>query len=252
MIHYAGVPLKCPDPDTVERATRLLDPAEVWPWQIRHAPPRRLAHLGWRAPRAMLFRLESLVWPSGASRWAYGHYLVTATRMEQILDAVARSGLSGGGECDLVLDDGRRSLTIPMYALPPRPLFAVPGAGQLHLLTLVDDRWRWWWVASSITLTAGTTSWATLYASIGTALGVTITADDVAAAYLEPPVELVSRYEALPVLLDAVAYSVGQRVVRDADGTVRALSASSSRTRETTNLALTPRKMGGALYSSPG
>lgn len=226
----------------------------MWPWHLRQAPPRNLAHLGWQAPRPIPFRLNSLVWPSGAARWAYIHTLTTSARLERILDSLATAG---GGTRDLILSDGTRTLTAPLYALPPRPLFAVPGAGQLYLLTLVDDRWRWWWLANTISLTAGTTSWATLLATIGTALGVTITTAihgtgpevEVASAYLTPPVELTQRYEALPVLLDAVAASAGCRVVRDVDGTrVRMLSAPSSRVRETANLALSPRKAGGVLY----
>lgn len=252
MISYAGTDLSFPDPGTLERAARLLDPAEVWPWVLRQMPPLRRGRADWpESIRTVPFRLNSLVWPSGASRWAYLHALVTTARLRQILDAVATAQ---AGSRDLTLDDGKRSLTTTMYLLPPRPLFQVPGAGQLHLLTLADDRWRWWWQEGTVTIDQGHTTWAELYEAIGLALGITIEADTVAEEYGHPPVELVGRYECLPVLLDAVAYSAGQRLVRQPggipDGRVFAFNAPTSRLREDDNLLLVPRKAGGAVYAA--
>jgi hypothetical protein len=119
------------------------------------------------------------------------------------------------------------------------------------LLTLVDERFYWWFKSAEIEVTGGTTTWAELYAAIGTALGITITADEVPAAYLKPPTALTSRHDALPVLLDAVASSVGQRVVRRLDGSVLALNSTSSRQVVNANLIACTPKASGGTYALP-
>lgn len=242
MLSFANVELTHPDPLLLARVVACLDPADVWEWCLLGAPSRS-RHLGWRASRPTRVRPGILSWPTGASRWAYAHYVASRERMEAVVAAV----VAGAGS--LVLDDGTRTLTVPMLLLPPRPLYDVEDSGGTFLLTLVDDRWRWWWQAIDCPISPGVTTWAELIASIGTALGVTISVDTVADAYLTPAVDLTARYDAIPPLLDAACAAAGLVLARDPEGTVRALVPASSRAREVANLALVPRMAGGSLYA---
>ncbi len=207
-----------------------IDPALMPEFSTRHWPGKNLTHLPFRPsliPPAI--RLNSLYWPTGASRFAVGHFLCDEARLADLRDVVypVEDSVLGYDAADLTISDGTNSVTASMWMLPPRPL-ADCGENGLYLLTLVDERYFWWSKATALSVTGGTTTWATLYASIATALGITLTVDDVAAAYLKPPASLGTKYEALPIVLDAVAYCVGQRIVRQLDGTVRAWNADES------------------------
>lgn len=101
-------------------------------------------------------KLNTLYWPTGALRWAYGLFLVT----EQDLDAIRQ--YVGGEIIDdprnteslwrkvkpavLTMDSGDLGTAIetPMYALPAH---RISGAGndseRLWLLPLVDERYFW-------------------------------------------------------------------------------------------------------------
>lgn len=244
MISLAGVPLAYASPDLLALVVAYLDPAEVWDW-VASGPTFRQRGLGWRAHRPACVRPGVLVWPTGACRWAHAHYLASREATEALTAAARQASY---GPLALLLDDGQRSLTVSMYLLPPRPLYDVPGAGGTYLLTLVDDRWRWWHTAADVVANAGVTTWEELYEALAEALDVDLDAEAIDPAFLSPPVGLASRYEALPPLLDAVAASVGHKVVVDSDGTVHSLDATASRTRETANLLLLPRLAGGETY----
>jgi hypothetical protein len=202
-------------------------PEEVCEFAPRFVPGVGLGSLPWVAPRPPgPVRVGKLYWPWGAQRPAVGHYLTTTDDLTTIREAVyptTTTVVTG----DLVLDDGTASVTAPLWMLPPRPLGQVGSDNGLWLLTLVDDRFWWWTKAATV---AAQSTWAALYEEIEDALGVTITVDTVPAAYLTPPADLAGRYAALPVLLDAVAASVGQRVVRAFDGTVTAQNPTTART----------------------
>lgn len=172
-------------------------------------------------------RLGCLYWPREAARWAFGHFVVDQGTLANLRAAAYSS--SGPVALPLVVSDGTESGTVraDLFMLPPRPLFQF-GEGNLYLLTLVDDRYWWWHKSGDIAVTGGTTAWADLYTSIGTALGVTIDADTVDADYLDPAEELANAYEYLPPLLDAVAYSTGQRIIRRLDGSVEAWNPSTT------------------------
>ncbi len=135
--------------------------------------------------------------------------------------------------------------------LPPRPLTQTPDGPNLWLLTLVDDRYFWWFKGAVLSITAGTTTWSQLYADLATALGVTIDVDTIPSAYLKPDADLALSYESLPTILDVVSFSVGQRIVRQLDGTVRAWNAAAARDAVTTQLDALPvtAKLAGGVYS---
>lgn len=83
---------------------------------------------------------------------------------------------------------------------------------------------------------SGTTTWESLFTTIGNQLGVTIEVDDIHPNYLHPdPEELTRRYENIAVMLDAISSSVGQHIVTRYDGSIRSQSWSAARTQIAAN-----------------
>ncbi len=109
-----------------------------------------------------------------------------------------------------------------MYALPPRPIFQT--SAPLWLLTLVDRRYLWYFLASDLIVPDASITWVALIASISIVLGISLTFEQaVPAAYLKVPVSITSHYQYLPPLLDAIAYSTGTRLVMKLTGTASVL-----------------------------
>lgn len=173
-----------------------------------------------------------LRWPTGASRWATGYFLMSSGQRTAINALVKPTLVSATAPVPLTLTigDGTRTISTTMYALASRPLLQF-GTETVWLLTLVDVRYWWWTKTAAIAITAGTTAWSDLVSSIGTALGETLTLSTVDADYLKPHPDLATNFEYLPPLLDAVAYSIGRRVVRSLDGTVSLQAVADATTR---------------------
>lgn len=230
MISYGDVYLAVPDEKLSRQIAECLPIEEIREFQ---APERSgWPGMGWQAPMAMPqrpLRLGRLYWPRGASRWARGHFIATEDQLDRIRQRVYTGDSRGAVPLDLVIQsndvDTDRRITAPMYMLAPRPLYQFETQGEplrnLYLLTLVDERYYWWQKSASIEIASGMT-WAELYEEIASALGITITAETVGEPYLYPPQDLESRYDYLPLLLDAVAASVGQRIIRTLAGAVKA------------------------------
>jgi hypothetical protein len=90
------------------------------------------------------------------------------------------------------------------YSVPPTNPISLTGAG------------------SGATISgAFATGWLPVLNALGEALGIAdLEIDEISSAYLSPPVDLMSRYDYLPIILDAAAYSVGKRVAVLLDGSV--------------------------------
>lgn len=238
-ISYAGVHLPSPLPEQLARIEAVLDPQTLHDAERSLWPGAAGSQAFWPYldSRMRPVRVGTLSWPVGASRWAVGRFLADSGSLGLIQQTVY-GGSSGYQAATLHLDDGtdRGAIETSLYMLPPRPIFQVDLMKQLWLLTLVDDRWFWWQRSGEVTVDEGTTTWEDVYDQIGTLLGVTITAEAVAAAYDVPSDAVASRYSALPPFLDAVAAEVGQRIVRALDGTVRAVSAATEKTKVEVNL----------------
>ena len=205
------------------------------------------------------FKLNVLHWPKTASRFAIAHFLVTDNRLSDIQDAIgtgtpspqtleiswkdAASVISSNIKSNNQTPTDVASITPSMYMLAATPVAQFSGLPdplrQLYILTLVDERF-WWWGkdTSTISITEGVTTWAQLYTSLGSALGVTIVADTVASAYATPSALFGVQYEPIPFLLDAVAFACGQRIARTIDGTVIAQNPVNARTTVTSNMTL--------------
>jgi len=246
-VSYAGVYL--PFVDANPRFMGWAHGAIDWTWLTE------FAHKDWLLWHGGIRRLPPIHagdvwWPRDASRFAVGHFFATADQVRRIRAVVQAS--STLAPADLVLGE---SVTIPMYMLPARPITYGNPDLAMHLLTLVDERFFWWFRAANITVSEGVTTWGDLYSQLESGLSTLLYLDPISSSYVNPPGELNSSYEPLPVLLDAVAQSCGQRIVRGYDGTVRAMSASSSRdildanlVTQTSNAILRGVK-GGGLFS---
>ena len=249
-VSFAGVPLPVLSPDSFAGIDHFLDPRWILEFAVRTWPDSvPTAFQGYLPTQPV--KPGSLYWPQGAARFALGHYFATQPQLDAIRAA--------GGTGSLVISDGVNSISPTMSMLAARPLERAitatsgsPAPSGLYLLTLTDDRFRWWFAAGSTAVDGVTTTWAGLYAQIATALGITLTADTVNSTYLIPPSTLTQAYPPLPIFLDGVAFAVGQRIVRRLDGTVAALNATSGQSVLATNLALALRIKGDQFDLYPG
>lgn len=222
LVSYAGVPLLAVTQETVASIEASISVHDVYefPETDRGLWPPGCPQR-WPDAQDRGIKLGRLHWPVGASRWAVYHGLVSEKRLGKIRPRVYDAGAAGRYKAaTFVMGDSLRKITTSLWMLPPRPLQQFKQDNGLYLLTLVDERFFWWQKAALITVDGGTTTWAQLYGDIATALGITITVAAIDAGYLYPSEDLSCRYEFLPPLLDAVASSVGQRIVRRLDGTV--------------------------------
>jgi hypothetical protein len=248
MISLGGVELLQPDRATLDRLESGTVMHELWQFPPR-LPGPVLARLGCPPPWPDWFaaRLNTLYWPQGASRFAWGYYFVNESKLEELRALAFRP--ENYAPLALKLDDGRHAVETDLYILPSRPLDKVEGLPGAHLLTLVDERYFWWQRGGAVPVYPGYTTWADLDEEIGDLWGVAIEADDVHADYGLPDVCFSTSYETVPLLLDAVAEACGHKVVRDLDGTLRALTLDSSRTRLETNLRDANARLSGGRIS---
>ncbi len=210
-----------------------------WPWSFMPLPP---------------VRLNTLRWPVGAARWAVGHFLISEGLLTNLRSqAYPTSIQSNYVSLPLTINDATRSVTTNMWMLPAVPIStAVAGAG-LFILTLVDERWFWWQRANNIVVTEGITTWQSLYSRIASELQTTIIADPINTNYLKPSQSLSSLYLPLPLLLDAVARSIGQRIVRSLGGVTYAQNPSTALASANAQLGLDYKKYAGGKFAlTPG
>lgn len=240
MLSFGGHALLLPDPDG--ELMRFLDRYQPLDDLQLFGEPKSLKSDRWSSrwesrltiglpvanyPAMPRLQLNTLYWPTGASRWAYGVFLCDGATKNKI---VADAHDSNTNALTFKFGDTeQQQLETEMYLLPPRPVAVLDSQGDsdLWLLPLVDDRYWWQFLSTGNTLEAadGTYLWDDVFSALN-GIGPTFTHDDVAAAYLRPdPTEITRRYDSLAVVMDAAALSVGQRFVRWLDGTVKAVNA---------------------------
>lgn len=238
MFSYANVPLS--------EATASADVLAFIQAAIRPEKLFPLAHRSW--PESLIppalnitpdiekpIELNTLWWPVGASRFARAYYCVNDDQLNRIRQTTEAQGTIVSHY--LVIDDGTTLMRIPMWMLQPWPLQQVGDGANLWLLVLVDDRYWWSRQAVSFTVTPGVTTWADLYSACGTAAGISITVDAVNTAYGQPVTDYDVSQRWLGGILDTIAFSVGQRIVRDPQtGGVRAMNALTAYNRVKENL----------------
>lgn len=228
-------------PDEVFPATRLFWPGTLVGGPIFEQTNYNIDHVV----------TDRLYWPWGASRFAHAHVVVDGDTLNAIrVQAYANQQFQ---PLPFEMDDGAydTGIATDLWMLPARPLStAAPGGNALWLLSLVDDRYFWWETSLQYDVTEGITTWLQLYAAIGVALGLTISADPINSAYGRPTQEYTVAYRQLPCMLDAVAWSVGQRIVRALDGSVYAQNALTAISSQKTQEALyANRKRRGGVFA---
>ncbi len=245
-----GVLLSPPEADVVDWCERTISVRDLYLWERTYWPGADLSFLAFPgiltdAVEASRLYLGRLRWPRGAARWASLHLLVSNAQ----LTLLRGGGSSALPTLSLIMswEDATTGATVssiapPMQALPPLPLAKIGGANGYNLLTLVDARFFWWAKSSGVIIVSdspgGSTTWDDLLTQIGTALGVTLTWDAIPGVYLNPPRDFAASYEYLPLLLDAVLYSVGQRLVANLDGSFRGRNFANGLTDIAGSLAL--------------
>lgn len=257
-LRYAGVDVLLEDPDgrSAEYLRRYLSTENMRHWAEnpmwradgRHAA--RFAEgrfVGLPTPNFSNpppVEVNTLYWPSGASRWARCLLLVNDEQWAIIREAVYARNENNSQDLEWWDEDADVTTTSAptpgaeqppgsttrMFCLPPRPVTvrdAFETGERLLLLPLVDA--RYWWQFRSVEAFDPET-WDEAYEAIEDALGIISGTDfiksEVAYVYGKPsPVEFRRDYENAAMLLDAVAACVGHRIVRRLDGTVLSQSA---------------------------
>jgi hypothetical protein len=222
----------------IEEFIRTFIPTSSYlPWLTQFWPGFNLAPLtgvnGYQWGQK--FNLNKFRWPSGASRWAYGHFLCDSDTVAAISkDAFGQNGQynqvlfqignpesnSAQGQSTIVAGE---TFSAKVYVLPPTPLSGIRGLSfqntktvSLYLLTIVDERYFWWWNNFGNQTINSSTTWQSLITSIQTQLNLAnpITVDTISPNYLAPSVQAYSiPYEPIPLILDSICYNIGMRFV---------------------------------------
>lgn len=272
---YAGQPLLLPDPDgqLARWLARVLPQGDARKWTWPSVPfgdptalPRwrgEVEQLGLRLgmprinwPPPPRPRLNSLWWPTGATRWACGWFLADQTTLDTI-----EVNLDADGAADLVITESdEKTISARMWMLPPQPLtesFLQTGLEQLYILTLVDRRYLWQFVYGQLAddSETGDLTWGGIFDSLETPLGVEIVRrypntdqdeeqggePEIEEAYATPDrVEWRRDGLNLAVALDAAAWCVGKRVVYGWDDRIYLVSAARSGQIELANVQAWP------------
>ena len=251
MIRYGGVGLIQPTEQTQEWIAANIPAESVFnffrPRWLGDPTLNPRAHFDWVLSRPV--KLNTFFYPWGASRWGIAYAIVD----DNMLATIRTNAYAGSSYVSLpfVMDnDLGDEITTNLWMLPPIPFSSIQAANPVigrYLLVLVDDRYFWWEKSAAITITEGTTTWSTLFSSLASALGITLTVDSIASAYLKPGRGLAKNNQYLPLMLDWAAASVGHRVVRTLAGAFLTRTAISALALQTSNAAGVPKVSGGNI-----
>lgn len=238
MIRLAGVELSHPIREVRDEIERRIPLADAYPWLHRAWPGPRLVNLtvptGFKPAESV--RLGRFVWPRGASRWAYGHFLATSNQVRGVREvAYGKGGIQQNAVSLELSSPGLASQEVvetDVYVLAPVPLVRVAKDEKeteyfngLYLITVVDERFYWWEKPTPDFAIdpASPPTWKTLVNKCRDALGLTDIdiVTDIDEGWLRPSPRLNLVNERIPPVLDAIAYNVGRRVVRTLNGEVR-------------------------------
>lgn len=268
-ISYAGVPLLLEDPGYefqvwLERNLSLLDltlfgiePPDIYQGRNRPRGPflggtfevtdedtvelPSTPFVGLPLPnystrRPPRWKINTLWWPTGATRWSIGLFLVDEASLDRIIGRLASNGAATFVAREVAGGVPGVFLRTNLHMLPPRVLNNTETGVNGHLICLVDERFYWQFLDTGLLEVNTSTTWEEVYDHIGTSMGVTIDYDDINDGYFRPnPVELTRRYENAALLLDAVAHSVGQRIVYKTDNTVQAQNPTTAANQQAIN-----------------
>lgn len=263
-------------PSTFAAEGRNRTRQELLPRTDNHAIPNvALPTPNYSMYRPPRWKINSLWWPTGAARHSIGLFLATDAELEAIQYLLKKSS---SNTADLIIAENAEAVYGDrnylkfngMTMLPPTPLTAptqqegtiwqttaqsqiardgiVP---RVWLLTLVDDRYFWPnRTTGNFSLTTSDT-WDTVIDTLASRLGITIVYDPVDSVYGKPDITEVSRsWDNSATLLDAVAHTLGRRVVFTPWGHHSLLSASDSTLTIAYNASDDPQVLGGGSTDS--
>lgn len=225
-LSYAGVPLLYPDPSMefagfVDEYLPLSQSHVIGPpanrLMLRNDPlgANKLPNVvGPAYPEKPRLKFNELYWPTGASRWAEGYFLCDANHLGEIISKV-------GTTPQKLTMAGGAGLSTDMYLLPPRPISGAVGSNIPWILPLVDERYFWQFQhrANGSINDDYSTPWLDLITSLIGSLGVSSPIiSTISAKYGVPEPACFGRDYAPAVLIDAACHSVGQRFIRQIDG----------------------------------
>lgn len=187
-------------------------------------------HLGMQRPNWSELpppKLNTLIWPTGASRWAYGVFLVSGEILKELVD----SGNGANGLKFMVEYAGEKVIEARMWMLPAQPLSNAGGPpleavtkgknqrpknpGNIYLLPLVDCRYFWQFSGSDDWQVPSYFDWNSLMSRAISGLirsdhDITIDTDK----YFKPdPDQIVLVNTNVALHVDAIAASTGGQIV---------------------------------------
>lgn len=223
-----------PFTDIIDELNRIIPSEYLQDFAMPSAYPGRNLGAIARRERPQQFptpqvRIGDWYYPTTMSRWSVFRGIATSSAVKAMLLAtegyrqetfVMKAVPSGPRQTRPLVDpfnDGRPyTLETQMFMLPPRPLVELAGRWDgLYLVTLVDERYYFQFPTVSLRVTKDTT-WNDLIASCAGVLGVNIGVVDIPAVYTqpEPDSQFWTQEGSAAVLLDSLAYNVGDTIIR--------------------------------------
>ncbi len=250
MFYFAGIPLA----DAVHSEVNAwleasIRPQDVFPLAYRpsygaftHGPVLQSTA---EVPRPI--KLNTLYWPYGASRFARAHFVVTSSQLESIQKVVLKQGGQESGK--FTFKDGTNAIVCDLWMLPSTPLAQCAENAEMYVLNLVDDRYYWWGQYVNFQSETEISLWEDLYENIAASIGTPITVDPIPEAYLGPNSSYTTELGRLvPEVLDAIAFSVQQRLVRSFDGSLRMQNYATSAAINVSNQVASWTPYAGGTY----
>lgn len=254
---YGGVPLLVPTTEIETWIEQNISLKDIPLWTYRAFPGPGLENLslpiGFYPMKPI--RLNRLVWYTGASRWGYIHALVDSTNLALIQEQAYGSDCLEFNKLDLEISSDARTITASLYLANVIPLSGIRGVNGLFLISLVDKRWLWHGIPTPDLAIDSTSTWTGILDDLETALDTTFTVDTIASAYLKPSPDLNVTGQPIPYVLDAIAFSLGMRVLVDFGGKIYLRSFTESKDNLDANLENTANtdllRSGGSRFPDP-
>ncbi len=247
-ISYAGVPLRI-DTEALNEFIEISLPFEDWRLNTTYRKAEHLtAPFYW--PEAPSVKPGQYYYPWGASRWSEARFIITQTEYDLLCATASTSTLvtsssSSSGEDSssstspllsphpFILRQGDQVVETDLYLLPPMPIGKIGGNPGVFLAVFVDERFYWQYRNGDVIEIDDSTTWQDLIDSLTgiDALDIDLSlGSDVEDVYGRPHrlTDLYSRYDNAALLLDAVLFNLGRRLIRNLDGTYTALRSSQS------------------------
>lgn len=151
-----------------------------------------------------------------------------------------------------------------MYMLPPTPLSGLRGltnmVQSLYLITLVDERYFWFWQNFGNQTISSSTTWMSLLTKIQSILNTgdptptpPWTIDPINAAYLAPSVQAYSLpYEPIPQIIDSICDNIGQRFVANGLPSSNGIPTGTSNTYSTQLYATALSAINNDMFNNNG